>query len=55
MLKNYGSFYVNFKEDYNAVKKALENDGFIIAYNNETSGTILKDDPALNEDESDES
>ena len=50
MLKNYGNFYVNDKEDYSSVKKTLENGGFIIAYNNETSGTILKDDPTLNED-----
>lgn len=54
MLKNYGNFYGNDKTDYEEIKKALENGGFTVAWNNETSGTILKDDPTLNEDNADE-
>ena len=53
MLKVFGSFYANTKEDFEAIKKAVEDGGFTVAYNNETSGTVLKDVQSL-EDNTDE-
>jgi len=51
MLKVYGSFYSESKESFNEVKRALENDGFQIAYSYETNGVILKEVASLNENE----
>ena len=56
MLKVFGHIYSNSKEDFNAIKASLENDGFEIAYEGDNSGSIIKDVASLNgEDEDAES
>lgn len=54
MLKVFGSFYANTKEEFEAIKEVIEDGGFTVAYNNETSGTILKEVQSLEEPVADE-
>ena len=53
MLKVFGGIYANTKEDYEVLKNAIEDNGFEVAYNSETSGTIIKEVQSL-EDNADE-
>ena len=54
MLKVYGGVYANTKEEFEVLKQAIENDGFTVAYNSETSGTIIKEVQSLEESVADE-
>lgn len=55
MLKVYGGIYSNTKDDFDVMAKALSNEGFQIAYQNETSGTVIKEVQTLDESENTES
>lgn len=56
MLKNFGSVYSNVKESFDEIEKALNDNGFEIAHDTETSGVIVKEVASLNgEDEDAES
>ena len=55
MLKVFGTLYGNVKEDFDAMVKALTNDGFQIAYQSETNGTVIKEVQTLDESENTES
>ena len=56
MLKVFGHIYSNSNEDFNAMASALADNGFEIAYENENSGTVIKDVVSINgEDEDAES
>lgn len=54
MLKVFGGVYANTKEDFEVLKRAIEDNGFEIAYSSETSGTIIKDVQSLEEPVADE-
>jgi hypothetical protein len=56
MLKNFGSIFSNVKENFDEIEKALNDNGFEIAHDTETSGVIVKEVASLNgEDEDAES
>lgn len=43
MLKMYGNIYGQTVEDFNAIKEALEAEGFQIAYQTEVAGAVVKE------------
>lgn len=43
MLKVFGNYYSDNKENFNEVKKVLEEGGFQIAYNSPYNATIIKE------------
>ena len=47
MLKNYGQIYSSVKEDFDAMAASLAKDGFQIAYMTPTNGTVVKEVPDL--------
>ena len=51
MLKVFGHIYANDKNDFELLTNALENDGYQIAYEGETSGSIIKEVQSLNGDD----
>lgn len=53
MLKVFGHIYSNSNEDFDVIKSALEDDGYEIAYESETSGSVIKDVVSLTEDTED--
>jgi len=55
MLKVYGNLYGNVKEDFDALVSALTREGFEIAYQSETNGTVIKEVQTLDESENTES
>lgn len=56
MLKDFGSIFSNVKENFDEIEKALNDNGFKIAHDTETSGVIVKEVASLNgEDEDAES
>lgn len=55
MLKVFGHIYSNSNEDFNAMASALADNGFEIAYENENSGTVIKDVVSLEDNEDAES
>ncbi len=50
-LNKIGEVYANSKDDRNKIKKALEAEGFTIAYSMDTSLIIMEQIPALDENE----
>lgn len=54
MLNVVGNAYADNKEKLSKIVKALENDNFVIAYNNPSSVIILEDDPTLNIEQEEE-
>ena len=50
MLKVFGTIYSQNKDDFNALCKSLANDGFEVALQNETNGTVIKQVTDLNEE-----
>lgn len=55
MLKVFGSLYGSTSEGFEAMKAALEDNGFEVAYVNESQGTIIKDVENLHESDNKES
>lgn len=56
MLKNFGNVYGTTKENLDEIERALNDNGFEIAHDTETSGVIVKEVATLNgEDEDAES
>lgn len=56
MLKVFGHIYANTKEDFADVANSLVREGYMIAYEAETSGSVIKEVESLNgEDEDAES
>ena len=51
MLKIYGQIYSNSKEDFDVLTNALRDNGFDIAYQSETNGTVVKEVTSLVESE----
>lgn len=51
MLKIYGQIYSNSKEDFDVLTNALRDNGFDIAYQSETNGTVVKEVASLAESE----
>ena len=43
MLKMLATVYANEKADFDEVIDSLENDGYVIAYQTETSGIVMKE------------
>ena len=54
MLKVFGGIYGNTKEDFEALRTAIEDNGFEVAYSSDTSGTIIKEVQSLEEPVADE-
>lgn len=56
MLKVFGHVYSGNENDFNAIKEALANEGYQIAYEGDNNGDIIKEVASLNgEDEDAES
>lgn len=56
MLKVFGHIYSSNTEDYETIKRALEREGFAVAWEGETNGAVIEDVASLNgEDEDAES
>lgn len=56
MLKVFGHVYSGNENDFKAIKEALENEGYQIAYEGDNNGDIIKEVTSLNgEDEDAES
>jgi hypothetical protein len=56
MLKDFGNIFANSKENFAEIERALNDNGFEIAHDTETSGVIVKEVATLNgEDEDAES
>ena len=55
MLKVFGGIYGNNKQDFDLITEALTSKGFEIAYQNETSGTVIKEVNTLDDNENTES
>lgn len=53
MLKMVGQAYSSEKSDFDTIVKALEREGFAIAYQTENSGAILKEVSNLESDNPD--
>lgn len=51
MLKVFGNVYSDNKDNFDVIVRALEREGFEIAYNTENSGVVEKEVSNLNEDE----
>ena len=51
MLKIYGQIYSNSKEDFDVLTNELRDNGFDIAYQSETNGTVVKEVASLAESE----
>lgn len=51
MLKIYGQIYSSSKEDFDVLTNALRDNGFDIAYQSETNGTVVKEVTSLVESE----
>lgn len=47
MFKLLGSIYSDTEESFSVIKNALEDNGLIIAYRNQTSGEIIQEIPDL--------
>ena len=53
MLKVFGHVYSSNTEDYETIKSALEREGFSVAWEGETNGSVIKDVANLNGDDED--